>query len=167
MTNEGDFPTRGINSGEQPVEAELYRIRWAMAVNPNTPAKILDELAETASTSLLERIAENPRTSPATLCRLALHEEVNVRAAVAENINTPEDVLWTLAGDEHPDVRYIIAENHHSPLSILERLSQDDNPYVAHRASRTMKRLDDTSAFVVGEFIYIETEEEDRHTGLG
>lgn len=166
MMNEGDPPARGINPGEQPAEAELHRIRWAMAVNPNTPSKILDELVDIGPTSLLERIAENPRTGSATLCRLASHDEVNVRAAVAENLNTPEDVLWTLAGDEHPDIRYIIAENHHSPVAILERLTQDDNPYVAHRATRTIKRLSG-HGFVVAEFTYIESEEEEPQSGLG
>ena len=120
---------------------EEMRTKFAMAVNPNTPAKVLQDLADTAPDCVLERIAENPRCSPETLSKLAAHCCAAVRVAVAENTNTVLDVLLTLVQDESVDVRYSIAENHSMPFGILESLVDDDNPYVSMRARKTLARL--------------------------
>jgi len=120
---------------------EEMRTKFAMAVNPNTPAKVLAELAETAPDCVLERIAENPRCSADTLSRLAAHCSASVRVAVAENTNTVLDVLLGLVQDECVDVRYSIAENHSMPFGILESLVDDENPYVSMRARKTLSRL--------------------------
>ena len=120
---------------------EEMRTKLAMAVNPNTPAKVLADLADTAPDIVLERIAENPRASAETLSKLATHCCAQVRAAVAENTNTLLDVLLGLVQDESVDVRYSIAENHGMPFGILESLVDDENPYVSMRARRTLTRL--------------------------
>src|ERR1700721_515512 len=59
------------------------KIRWLLAINPNTPPPVLEHLARDQSASLLERIAENPRTHVTTLARLSLHAHPQVRASVA------------------------------------------------------------------------------------
>ncbi|HEY9785602.1 MAG TPA: hypothetical protein V6D17_09395 [Candidatus Obscuribacterales bacterium] len=115
--------------------------RWAMAVNPNTPAMVLAELIDDSPPHILERIAENPRTNAEALARLAVCEWPSVRAAVADNANTPKDIVFLLMRDESVDVRYSIAENHNMPAEVLFALSEDDNPYVAMRASRTLARI--------------------------
>ena len=120
---------------------EELRTKWAMALNPNTPAKVLADLAENAPVSVLERIAENPRVSPDTLTKLSVHVCSSVRAAVAENSSTVLDVLLELMHDECVDVRYSIAENHSMPFGILQSLQDDENPYVASRARKTLSRL--------------------------
>lgn len=120
---------------------EEMRTKFAMAVNPNTPAKVLADLAETAPDRILERIAENPRASAETLSKLATHGCTAVRVAVAENTNTVLDVLLTLVQDDSVDVRYSIAENHSMPFGILESLVDDENPYVSMRARKTLSRL--------------------------
>jgi hypothetical protein len=120
---------------------EEMRTKLAMAVNPNTPSKVLAELAESSPDCVLERIAENPRASSETLSRLAAHCCAAVRAAVAENTNTLLDVLLELVQDESVDVRYSIAENHSMPFGILESLIDDENPYVSMRARKTLARL--------------------------
>jgi HEAT repeat protein len=121
--------------------SEEMRTKLAMAVNPNTPSKVLSDLAETAPECILERIAENPRASADTLSRLAAHCCAAVRVAVAENTNTVLDVLLELVQDESVDVRYSIAENHSMPFGILESLIDDENPYVSMRARKTLARL--------------------------
>jgi hypothetical protein len=123
------------------VEAEAARIRWLLAINPNTPPPVLEHLSNDASVRLLERIAENPRTHTTTLAKLANHEEAQVRAAVAENMNISIKTAWKLARDESPDVRVRLAESYHVPVAILRILATDDNPYVQQRAYKTLYRM--------------------------
>lgn len=119
---------------------DVDRIRWTMAVNPNTPPIVLEKLTRVGSARLLERIAENPRASRTTLDALARHESADVRAAVAEHLNCAEETLWLLATDECPDVRYRLAESYSVPPAILDALSEDCNPYVSYRAQTTRQR---------------------------
>lgn len=123
------------------MESEAARIRWLLAINPNTPAPVLDHLAKDGSSSLLERIAENPRAHQTTLSRLANHENTQVRAAVAENLNASLTTLWRLARDISADVRIRLAESYTVPIAVLRVLVTDENPYVQMRAEKTLKRL--------------------------
>jgi hypothetical protein len=123
------------------VQEEAARIRWLLAINPNTPPPVLEHLAKDTHVPLLERIAENPRTHVTTLLKLSGHQEPQVRASCAENINLSMKTVWRLARDESPDVRLRLAESYTVPIAVLRVLSEDDNPYVAHRAHRTMRRL--------------------------
>jgi hypothetical protein len=47
-----------------------------------------------------------------------------------------------LAQDESADLRYQLAENHNIHKSVLNLLADDSHPYVAHRAQKTLKRLE-------------------------
>lgn len=125
----------------QEEDEDSQRIRWLLANNPNTPVKILDDLASVESPGLVERVADNPHTSSDTLSRLALHDNPRVRAAVAENPNLSEETMWRLARDIHPDVRLRLAEGYYLPRNILQALAEDDNPYVQSRARKTISRL--------------------------
>ncbi len=140
--------------------SEEMRTKFAMAVNPNTPAKVLAELCNTAPDWILERIAENPRASAEILSTLASHCCAAVRVAVAENTNTVLDVLLELCQDESVDVRYSIAENHSMPFGILESLIDDENPYVSMRARKTLSRLVENNVrrgkFNIGMDIFLE-----------
>lgn len=120
---------------------EAAKIRWLLAINPNTPPPVLEHLTREATSSLLERIAENPRTHASTLSRLATHADAQVRAAVAENMNTSMKTMWKLVRDECPDVRYRLAESYNVPIAVLKVLAEDENPYVAHRAQMTALRI--------------------------
>lgn len=122
-------------------EEEATRIRWLLAINPNTPPPVLEHLANEESLRLLERIAENPRTHSSTLAKLARHNNSQVRAAVAENTNLSIKIVWKLVRDENSDVRYRLAESYTVPIAVLRVLTEDDNPYVAHRAQFTIKRI--------------------------
>ncbi|MFX9688500.1 hypothetical protein ABTO93_20100, partial [Acinetobacter baumannii] len=41
-----------------------------------------------------------------------------------------------------PDVRFAIAENHNADEEVLRMLTEDENPYVAHRAVKTLQRIE-------------------------
>jgi hypothetical protein len=155
----------GCAPGKEPAASphlwsEEMRTKFAMAVNPNTPAKVLAELCETAPDCIIERIAENPRLSVEMLSKLATHCSAAVRVAVAENTNTLLDVLLALCQDESVDVRYSIAENHSMPFGILESLVDDENPYVSMRARKTLARLVENNVhrgrFKIGMDIFLE-----------
>lgn len=120
---------------------EAAKIRWLLAINPNTPPPVLDHLTRNAPPSMLERIGEHPRTDTSTLNRLANHENPQVRASVAENMNAPLKTLWRLLRDPNPGVRMRLAEGYNVPFAILKVLIEDENPYVAERAKQTMARL--------------------------
>ena len=120
---------------------EAARIRWLLAINPNTPPPVLDHLTRNAPTQLLERIGEHPRAHSTTLARLAVHSDSQVRAAVAENLNASMKTVWNLVRDPSPDVRLRLAESYTVPIAILRVLAEDENPYVASRAQTTLLRL--------------------------
>ncbi len=132
---------RELQARKDNAALEAARIRWLLAINPNTPPPVLDHLTHNSPSSMLERIAEHPRAHSTTLIRLANHEDGQVRAAVTENINTPMKVLWRLSRDTCPDVRLRIAEGYHVPFAILNVLVEDENPFVAERAKKTISRL--------------------------
>lgn len=123
------------------VQEEAARIRWLLAINPNTPPPVLEHLARDPSSALLERIAENPRTHVTTLARLSTHEDSQVRASVAENPTLSIKTIWRLAQDENADVRHRLAESYTVPVAVLRVLSEDENPYVSLRAQATMQRI--------------------------
>jgi hypothetical protein len=135
----------GIKTGDKEtkkaVQEEAARIRWLLAINPNTPPPVLEHLARDQSASLLERIAENPRTHVTTLARLSSHGHPQVRASVAENPTLSIKTIWRLAKDENPDVRHRLAESYTVPVAVLRVLCEDENPYVAFRAQCTMQRI--------------------------
>lgn len=134
-------PKKDRTAERENAALEAARIRWLLAINPNTPPPVLDHLAHNAPSPLLERIAEHPRAHSVTLTRLANHEDAQVRAAVAENINTSMKTVWKLARDPNPDVRLRLAESYTVPIAVLKVLIEDDNPYVADRAQKTLLRL--------------------------
>ncbi len=148
---ESDYqPEQGVSktkkkAGERQLNTqaalEAAKIRWLLAINPNTPPPVLEHLTRNANLQLLERIAENPRTHSTTLARLATHEDAQVRAAVGENINTSIKTIWKLARDPNPDVRHRIAESYTVPIAVLRVLAEDENPYVSHRAQVPLFRI--------------------------
>ncbi|HEY9759628.1 MAG TPA: hypothetical protein V6C97_31000 [Oculatellaceae cyanobacterium] len=123
------------------LQAEAARIRWLLAVNPNTPAPVLEHLSRDNHPPVLERIGENPRAHVTTLIKLSMHNNPQVRAAVAENTNLSLKTVWRLCRDENADVRLRLAESYTVPIAVLRVLSEDENPYVADRAQTTMKRI--------------------------
>ena len=96
-------------------------------------------------------VAEDPSTSREMLEQLARHEFSEVRIAVSDNPMVSLTLLAQLARDENPDVRFALAENHQMPVPLLGVLEEDDNPYIAHRARRTLARIN-SSGILANQF---------------
>jgi hypothetical protein len=98
-------------------------------------------------------VAEDPSTTREVLEHLASHEFSEVRIAVADNPMVSLTLLAQLSRDENPDVRFALAENHQMPVQLLGVLAEDDNPYIAHRAGRTLSRINN-SGILKNQFPY-------------
>jgi hypothetical protein len=109
-------------------------------------AEIRETLHSIASSPECENALNGPRVDVdkqrETVERLPYAQFVDVRIAVADHPDTSMEVLEQLASDANPDVRFAIAENHNAAREVLHKLTFDDNPYVAHRARRTLQRLE-------------------------
>jgi len=99
-----------------------------LAQNPDTPASVLEKLADNEDEHVRNRVAGNPNTPASVLEKLAGDE--TVRWIVAENSSTPASVLEKLSEDEDEDVRREIAGNSSTPASVLEKLSEDEEDSV-------------------------------------
>lgn len=107
--------------------------RYNVAINPNTPADTLAELANDEYKDVRTAVAENPNTPANVLRQLADDTETYVRYCVADNPNTPADALAELASDEGDriwNVRIRVAENPNTPVDVLRQLANDENTYV-------------------------------------
>jgi hypothetical protein len=96
-------------------------------------------------------VAENPSTSAEVLEHLAQHELSEVRIAVSDNPMVSLTLLGQLTRDENADVRFALAENHQMPVQLLGVLAEDENPYIAHRARRTLARIN-SSGILANQF---------------
>lgn len=121
---------------------EIVEICWLLAINPNTPPSVLDDLSINADSIMLERIAENSNTGAGTLAQLSFQAIAEIRIATASNPTTPLASIMMMVTDDNPDVRFSIAENPKVPEEALQALSDDDNPYIKMRASTTLARIE-------------------------
>ena len=119
---------------------EMIEICWLLAINPNTPPSVLNDLSVGADSKMLERIAENSNTGAGTLAQLSYQAVAEIRIATASNPNAPIASIMMLVQDDNPDVRFSMAENPNVPKEALEALAKDDNPYVKLRAQVTLTR---------------------------
>jgi hypothetical protein len=94
------------------------------------------------TTDWVARAAEDPAAPTDILSMLAESCNTEVRMAVADNPSALLETLTMLAQDDSADVRYQMAENHNIDQSILKMLSEDSHPYIAHRAQKTLRRLE-------------------------
>lgn len=86
--------------------------------------------------------AQSQAEQSTTLDNLPEQQFVDVRISAADSGDTDPEILRALAYDINPDVRFAIAENHNVDEEILCILAADENPYVAHRARKTLQRLE-------------------------
>ncbi len=110
-----------------------YRIRIALASNPNVPLDLLPELATSSNTSVRvalakntalpdesftffdyecnsdvhNALAQNPRTPPMTLCRIyiASRDCSHLSKYILAHPNTPDDLVQKIADDTSVDYR--------------------------------------------------------------
>lgn len=134
-----------------------------IALNPNSPPKLLIELAA----DYLDEIANNPGLEliiveqPDFIDRLysnfaekRFHGQLslpksfliwgvdssnsNCRMAVGMNKNTPKDLLKKLSQDPVTMVRAAVASNQNSPNSVLNELTKDSDLYVREIAKSSL-----------------------------
>ena len=131
---------------EKLTNEELIEISWLLAVNPNTPPSVLEDLCSNAPHALLERIAENSRTGHSMLTARSYQAVAEIRIATAGNPQTPVASIMLMIQDESADLRYSMAENHSLPREALSILADDDNPFVKFRAEKTILRINDAAS---------------------
>lgn len=91
-----------------------WRVRYAIASNPNTSQEDLDKLSYDREWEVLHAVCSNPNTSPETLRKLASRNwggSTDELELIAVNPNTPGDVLEKLADSVYYTVRDAIASN--------------------------------------------------------
>ncbi|MBX9686897.1 MAG: hypothetical protein K2X27_09360 [Candidatus Obscuribacterales bacterium] len=81
-------------------------------------------------------------SSTIPLRSLVAGADLKLKMSIADDLSTPMEVLFILAEDESLDLRYALAENHNLSRDLLEFLTLDSNPYVAHRARKTIIRME-------------------------
>ncbi len=118
---------------------EVLQVCWLLAINPNTPPSVLQDLLTDSSSGLLEQTSKTNWTTLSTLSYQAVAE---IRIAAASNPNTPLASVMILVKDNNPDIRFCIAEDPNLPTEALQALTGDDNAYVRLRAEKTLNRLE-------------------------
>jgi hypothetical protein len=121
---------------------EIVQVSWLLAINPNTPPSILQDLCCDAEVGVAHRIAENSAKGYAAIADTSYQAIAEIRIASAANKRTPMASILLLVKDESLDLRYSLAENHSLPVEALQILAQDDNPFVKFRAEKTIDRLE-------------------------
>lgn len=113
---------------EQTVDSEDYiEFLWRIAGLQRLPASTLSHLADSDNWRVREAVAHNPNMSPEVLAQLASDEDTNVRIDVARNRNTSVDTLRVLANDEEALVRWGVAANRNTPSDVLAQLAEDED----------------------------------------
>jgi len=76
-----------------------YLVDWGLALNPSTPAAILEALPYQKDKTIAQFLARNTSTPTAILEDLAAHGDAMVRGSVAGNRAAPEVLLLRLSRD--------------------------------------------------------------------
>lgn len=114
---------------------KFYQYQSAVE-NLDTPAAILDEIAQTKWEYFRQQIAYHPNTSAKTLQKLAIDKNWYIRAAVATHPNLPINLIEKLAQDKCLTVRLAIVKNPNTPASLLIKFSQDKNSKVRRQVAK-------------------------------
>lgn len=94
----------------------------AMAGNPGTSAKILEQLATHRDLAIRTAVASNPSTPINILDQFATHGDLVIRQAMAANNLVPEEILIQLATDNDAKVRLLVANHPRRPQHLIDLL---------------------------------------------
>jgi hypothetical protein len=130
-------------------ENENPKIRYLVALHPNTPVSLLEKLA--TDVRLSHWVADNPSTPPYILEMLAQCEddsEAGIYHHLAINPNTPPTTLESLLKVGNYYVNRYLALNPSAPSTVLQQLADNPSsrhtlPYIAehNNASETLLGL--------------------------
>lgn len=99
--------------------------RLAVALNPQSTSKDLQELALDPDRCVAGAVARNLQTPVQTLEILAKNRDIWIRKNLASNPNLPSYLMEEMVIDGEPIVCQKLAQNPRTPTSILERLLHD------------------------------------------
>jgi len=114
---------RALAYSKEPNARYAVTMRQALAVAPNTPIEVLDQLAST----LPLPVAQNKHASPQLLARLAKLRNNEVQIAVGQHRNTSDEILTYLSNSNTMRVRASVALNAHTPAVVLARLAMHED----------------------------------------
>ena len=100
-------------------------VKITVAVHPSTPLHTLERLVEIRDIELRATVARNPRLPASVLEDLADDAEMVVRSWVAVHASTPQETLQRLLGDRNSRVRAYAAENPATAVEAVAALAAD------------------------------------------
>ena len=113
-------------------------VRADIAENSNTPASILEQLADDDDWYVRSVVAHNKNTPAATLEKLADDDNKTVLIMITNNSNAPASVLEKLADD--PSMQFFVAGNPNTPAAMLEKLAGDSDGWGESIESRQVAK---------------------------
>lgn len=99
-------------------------MRSLVARYAHTPQALLEGFSADEDWRVRQAVASNPNLGVEWLAVLASDSDRDVRQAVAANLATPPEVLERLVGDENEEVRTLAAANPNVPAGVLELLAR-------------------------------------------
>lgn len=112
----------------QLAQSDEFKIREAVAQNPNTSSTTLEQLAQAPKKQLRETVAQNPNTPICILEKLAKDEDSMVRMHIASRTISPE-ILIELANDKKSWVRKKAFQNPNLPREVVEHILRGEDAF--------------------------------------
>lgn len=100
-------------------EDELSTIRQAVAMDTNTPGKVLAKLSKDEAHKVVVAVAGNINTPSEILATLSHVIDDSIQRNVAANTNTPKEILNELANNACWKIRLNCARNTNTPINTL------------------------------------------------
>lgn len=113
----------------QLAQADSFKVREAVAQNPNTPSINLEQLAQAPEWQIRQAVAQNPNTPTSALDKLAKDENNKTRMHIAAKLNLSPDVLEELTMDKSTEVRDKAMMNPNLTKESVERILCSNNAY--------------------------------------
>ena len=124
VSEDTSFSSSSSNTGDD-IESMSTDEKLKLLKNNASP-EILEKLAEDKEKWVRFAVAMNPNTPAEAFMKLAEDKDDDVRWKVAYNPNTPIDILRKLADDEYGYVRIEVADHPNTPADILKKLAAND-----------------------------------------
>ena len=118
--------------------ADDEKIRPAVASNISIPAEMLEKLAHDEDLRVRIAVAFNPSTPINVLKDFARDEEKVLRAMTSLNISASNDLLVALSKDKEVWVREMVARNISTPIEVFEKLAKDEDEIVREKVANNI-----------------------------
>ena len=118
--------------------ADDEKIRPAVASNISIPAEMLEKLAHDEKLEVRIAVAFNPSTPINVLKEFTRDEEKVLRAITSINISASNDLLVALSKDKEVWVREMVARNISTPIEVFEKLAKDEDEIVREKVANNI-----------------------------